>query len=80
MNNNTKHHAMHLLRILKTTAAQWSVQHDLRPLLRPLDPISAATQTRPTNHVRSHCPTPGRTIKSSGAAGHQSHGRKGVTA
>jgi hypothetical protein len=80
MNSNTQHHVMRILSILKTTAAQWSVQHDLRPLLRPLDPLSAATQTRSASHVRSHCQTPGRTLTFSGAAGHQATGCAGVTA
>jgi hypothetical protein len=75
MNNNTEQHAMPILRIIQTTAAQWSVQHDLHPLLRPLDPISAATQRRSNGHVRSHCPTPGRTLTGSSAASHQGHGR-----
>jgi hypothetical protein len=80
MNNNIQHHAMRILSILKTTAAQWSLQYDLRPLLRPLDPLSAATQRRSASHVRGHCQTPGRTLTLSGAAGHQATGRAGVTA
>jgi len=82
MTENNKTHDMPILRILQTTADQWSIHHDLRPMLRALDPVGAATQARAAGHAGRHWAAPGRTIQGSHLASHQGHGRysaKGVS-
>ena len=58
---------MPILRILQTTAAQWSVSDDLPGLLHPAGAVGPARQAASRSHAGSHRPMRGQPIETAGA-------------